>query len=109
MFYLSEFLEVVFSSAFMVTIFLGGWHLPFAAAETALAASLPNWGFVLLTLVVWMAKVLIFAFFQQLIRWSLPRFRPDQLMQLGWQRLLPLSIVNVVATALLLLYRQAGK
>ena len=45
-------------------------------------------------------KVFIFCAFQLLIRWSLPRFRSDQLMRLGWQRLLPISIANVVATAL---------
>jgi NADH-quinone oxidoreductase subunit H len=54
-----------------------------------------------------MAKVVLFSSFQLLIRWSLPRFRSDQLMQLGWQRLLPISIGNVVATALVILYFQA--
>jgi NADH-quinone oxidoreductase subunit H len=52
---------------------------------------------------VWLVKVFAFCSFQLLIRWSLPRFRSDQLMQLGWQRLLPVSIANVVATALIIL------
>ena len=51
-------------------------------------------------------KVFVFCRFQLLIRWSLPRFRSDQLMRLGWQRLLPISIANVVATALVILWAQ---
>ncbi len=54
----------------------------------------------------WLVKVFAFCSFQLLIRWSLPRFRSDQLMRLGWQRLLPISIANVVATALMILWAQ---
>jgi NADH-quinone oxidoreductase subunit H len=51
-------------------------------------------------------KIFVFCMFQLLIRWSLPRFRSDQLLRLGWQRLLPISIANVVATALIILWAQ---
>jgi NADH-quinone oxidoreductase subunit H len=96
MFFLGEFIEIVFSSALMVTIFLGGWQLPYI---DVLAAKLPNIAFVALVHGAWLAKVFMFCSFQLLIRWSLPRFRSDQLMQLGWQRLLPLSIANVLIAA----------
>jgi NADH-quinone oxidoreductase subunit H len=92
MFYLGEFLEVISSSALMVTIFLGGWQIWGASV-------LPNWAHVLLSMLVWGGKVFLFCFFQLLVRWTLPRLRADQLMRLGWQRLLPLSIANVVLAA----------
>ncbi len=96
MFFLGEFIEIVFSSALMITIFFGGWRLPF---EAQLASNVPNILFVLLGFGWWITKVFVFCGFQLLVRWSLPRFRPDQLMQLGWQRLLPVSIANVVIAA----------
>ncbi len=105
MFFLGEFIEIVFSSALMVTIFLGGWHVP---GEVWLAEHVPNIGVVLLTHGFWLVKTFIFCSFQLLIRWSLPRFRSDQLMQLGWQRLLPVSIANVLIAAGWILYRQSG-
>jgi NADH-quinone oxidoreductase subunit H len=107
MFFLGEFLEIVVSSGIIVSLFFGGWHLPFGG-DDLLTAHLPNIVVVLLGFGVWLVKVFAFCSFQLLIRWSLPRFRSDQLMQLGWQRLLPLSIANVVATALLILWSQAG-
>ena len=96
MFFLGEFIEIITSSALMVTIFFGGWRFPGA---TALAASLPNVAFVLVSLLVWSLKVFLFCAFQLLIRWTLPRLRADQLLRLGWQRLLPISIANVVLAA----------
>jgi NADH-quinone oxidoreductase subunit H len=104
MFFLGEFIEIVFSSALLVTIFLGGWQLPFVEG---LADKVPNILFVAITHVAWIVKVFIFTAFQLLIRWSLPRFRSDQLMQLGWQRLLPVSIANVIITAGWILYTRS--
>jgi NADH-quinone oxidoreductase subunit H len=72
-----------------------------------MAEHLPNILVVLLTFGIWLTKVFIFCSFQLLIRWSLPRFRPDQLMQLGWQRLLPVSIANVLLAAGWILYRMS--
>jgi NADH-quinone oxidoreductase subunit H len=102
MFFLGEFLEIVTSSAIMISLFFGGWHVS-SSFDAALAARLPNVAFVGLFATIWLIKVFCFCSFQLLIRWSLPRFRSDQLMRLGWQRLLPVSIANVVATALIIL------
>ncbi len=103
MFYLGEFVEVITSSALMVTVFFGGWRFPGAAVLTA---ALPNALFVLVSVLVWSLKVFLFCAFQLLIRWSLPRLRADQLLRLGWQRLLPISIANVVLAAGWILWRR---
>jgi NADH-quinone oxidoreductase subunit H len=106
MFFLGEFLEIVTSSAIMITLFFGGWHWG-GVIDGFLQAHLPNIVFVVVMFTLWAVKVFAFCAFQLLIRWSLPRFRSDQLMRLGWQRLLPISIANVVATALVVLWAQA--
>jgi NADH-quinone oxidoreductase subunit H len=103
MFYLGEFVEIITSSALMVTVFLGGWRFPGA---DRLAAIWPNAVFVLVSFAVWALKVFLFCAFQLLIRWSLPRLRADQLLRLGWQRLLPISIANVVLAAGWILLRR---
>jgi NADH-quinone oxidoreductase subunit H len=103
MFYLGEFIEIITSSALMITIFFGGWHFPGA---TWLAAHTWNVAFVGISVVVWSVKVVLFCGFQLLIRWTLPRLRPDQLLRLGWQRLLPISIANVVLAAGWILLRR---
>ncbi|HEY5284572.1 MAG TPA: NADH-quinone oxidoreductase subunit H, partial [Polyangia bacterium] len=87
----------------MVTVFFGGWRFPGAGH---LAEVLPNVLFVLASVLVWSLKVFLFCAFQLLIRWSLPRFRADQLLRLGWQRLLPISIANVVLAAGWILLRR---
>jgi NADH-quinone oxidoreductase subunit H len=106
LFFLGEFLEIVTSSAIMITLFFGGWHWGHTI-DTALFEHLPNIAFVVAMFTLWTVKVFAFCAFQLLIRWSLPRFRSDQLMRLGWQRLLPISIANVVATALMILWAQS--
>jgi NADH-quinone oxidoreductase subunit H len=105
LFFLGEFLEIVTSSAIIVTLFFGGWHWG-SYIDGFLASHLPNIAFVVVMFALWTVKVFLFCGFQLLIRWSLPRFRSDQLMQLGWQRLLPLSIANVVATAIIIVWAQ---
>ena len=118
MFFLGEFLEIVTSSAIMISLFFGGWHWG-GPIDSFIAEHVPNINlhfftipkgllFSLTTLTMWAIKVFAFCSFQLLIRWSLPRFRSDQLMRLGWLRLLPLSIANVVATALIILAAQAS-
>ena len=106
LFFLGEFLEIVTSSAIMVSLFFGGWHWD-SFIDGFLASHLPNILFVVVMFFGWTVKIVLFCMFQLLIRWSLPRFRSDQLMRLGWQRLLPISIANVVATALIILVAQS--
>jgi NADH-quinone oxidoreductase subunit H len=106
LFFLGEFLEIVTSSGIMVALFFGGWHWG-SAIDGFLAAHLPNVAFVLVMFALWTVKIFVFCMFQLLIRWSLPRFRSDQLLRLGWQRLLPISIANVVVTALVVLLVQS--
>jgi NADH-quinone oxidoreductase subunit H len=106
MFFLGEFLEIIVSSGIMISLFFGGWHWG-TTVDGFLAGHLPNILFVLTMFALWTVKIFAFCAFQLLIRWSLPRFRSDQLMRLGWQRLLPFSIANVVLTAVIILLVQA--
>src|SRR5262245_44862930 len=108
LFFLGEFLEIVTSSAIMISLFFGGWHWG-STVDGFLSAHLPNFVFVLVMFALWTAKIFVFCMFQLLIRWSLPRFRSDQLLRLGWQRLLPISIANVVVTALIILLAQSWR
>jgi NADH-quinone oxidoreductase subunit H len=117
MFFFSEYIAVVSSSALIATIFLGGWNLPFlhrdglhiAIGDTVLLEQqLSHGGVIVLGVLAFLLKVLGMCWLQLVIRWTLPRFRYDQLMRLGWRKLLPASLVNVLATGLLvLLFRDA--
>jgi NADH-quinone oxidoreductase subunit H len=93
LFWLGEFAEIALFSVVLTVLFLGGWSIP--------GVQLPAdgaWYWALLGHVVLMTKVVALCIFQIIIRWSLPRFRYDQLMNLGWRILLPLSLVNVLGT-----------
>lgn len=107
LFMLGEFVEVVVLAAMFTTLFLGGYTLPWVAPGDGVAlgplALMPgSFGFSLFFFVVFAIKVLLVCALQLQIRWSLPRFRYDQLMHLGWKILLPLALVNIVSSALLL-------
>src|SRR4051812_24035581 len=116
MFFLAEFIEIVFISAVMVSIFFGGWQVPFLDADgfriggyfdPVSHAQVGGWYLglnhgivVLLQFLAFGAKLVLLSVFQLLVRWTLPRFRADQLMNLGWKLLLPLSLVNIMVVAL---------
>ncbi|HRI48796.1 MAG TPA: NADH-quinone oxidoreductase subunit NuoH [Pseudomonadota bacterium] len=108
-FFLAEFIETIFLASVVTTVFLGGWQVPGLSSSGFLSWELPHLVVVLLQIVVWSAKVLFLCWLQLLIRWTLPRFRPDQLMRLGWKQLLPLSLINIVITAAVVLWRSGGK
>ncbi len=113
MFYLGEYAEVVTSSMILVTLFLGGWHIPFMHANGPQihvgtwmleTQSWYHWAVVLTGSLAFFGKTLLVCWFQHIVRWSLPRFRYDQLMRLGWTILLPLSLGNIVVTGGILLF-----
>jgi NADH-quinone oxidoreductase subunit H len=95
LFWLGEFAEIALFALLLALLFFGGWHIPWVALPEGSA-----WA-ALIGHVVLMAKVLFFCLLQITIRWTLPRFRYDQLMNLGWKMLLPVSIVNVIVTAIM--------
>ncbi|HPV77930.1 MAG TPA: NADH-quinone oxidoreductase subunit H, partial [Gemmatimonadaceae bacterium] len=100
MFMIAEYANMVTQSAMLATLFFGGWDIPFMTADNTGAVSGP---LVLLSVIIMMAKTLFFMFFYIWIRWTLPRFRYDQLMSLGWKLLLPLALGYIVVVASLML------
>jgi NADH-quinone oxidoreductase subunit H len=107
MFYFAEYAEVVTGSMLIVTIFLGGWALPFfhrdgltiAFGDTVILKSLvPHVWMTVIGALAFFGKVLFVCWVQCFVRWSLPRFRYDQLMKLGWRILLPASLANILVT-----------
>jgi len=106
LFMFAEFIEIAIVAALFTTLFLGGYNLPFMTDAGIVFAGdlvLPmSHGAVVVTqLVVFLAKVLLIASFQILIRWSLPRFRYDQVLTFAWKFMLPLTLVNLCVTAVL--------
>jgi len=98
-FYLfSEYVNMFNSGAIMASLFFGGYNLPFAAYFEQLVGQ--NWILSLIQFLFFFGKILFFIFLFMWVRWTLPRFRYDQLMTLGWKILLPLSILNIVATGI---------
>ena len=103
LFMLSEFITIVVVSALVVTLFLGGYNLPYQTASGFAFPgggtwSLPHWCVILLQLTTFTIKTFLVGCFQIQFRWTFPRFRYDQLMTFGWKFLLPLAALNVVAT-----------
>ena len=104
LFFLGEYAAMIAVSAMMVVLFLGGWTLPFAGLNET-ATSL---GMGLLQVGIFIGKLLLFMGLFIWVRWMLPRFRYDQLMDIGWKRFVPLAIANIVVTAIYL-YLTHGK
>jgi len=96
MFYLAEYSNMITASALMVTLFFGGWDIPFTSWDNT--APWTVWKF-LATFAAFWAKVLAFLFAYVWVRWTLPRFRFDQLMDLGWKVLLPVALAYVMVIA----------
>jgi NADH-quinone oxidoreductase subunit H len=93
LFWLGEFCEIALFALLLALLFFGGWDIPWVTLPKGV------WWAALIGHAVLMAKVIFFCLLQIVIRWTLPRFRYDQLMNLGWKLLLPVSLLNLVATA----------
>jgi NADH-quinone oxidoreductase subunit H len=113
MFMMADFVEVVLVAALVTTFFLGGWQVPgldrsgFTFPWGAHVA-LPSFAIALLQVTSFAVKLVALTLFQIIVRWTLPRFRYDQLMKLGWKGLLPLALANVMLTAGLVLWLEGG-
>jgi NADH-quinone oxidoreductase subunit H len=101
MFYMAEYANMITASALMATLYLGGWQLPFPAAWLGLTGN----ALALAQVLSFTLKVALFLFLYVWVRWTLPRFRYDQLMSLGWKVLLPLALANIFYVALRLAWR----
>jgi NADH-quinone oxidoreductase subunit H len=96
LFFMGEYAAMTAGSAMLVVLFLGGWTLPIAGLDQQ-AQSL---GVGLLQIGIFLSKMLFVEFMIIWVRWMWPRFRYDQLMDLGWKRFIPVSLANIVITAL---------
>jgi NADH-quinone oxidoreductase subunit H len=131
MFFMSEFIEVVGLAAVAAVVFFGGWDLPFVYRDgidlpgvwdaqlasfvmgveyspdtpgiDATGIALAHWGILALGVGGFLAKIVALIWFQLLTRWSLPRFRYDQMMMLCWKGLLPAALINILFTGVIVL------
>ncbi len=103
LFFLGEYMHMVTNAAFFVLLFLGGWDLPFV--REPMGAEAAGLGWVLLKFGVFAGKVFLVIAFMILIRWTIPRFRFDQLMRLAWRSLIPITLVVMIATGFIVFWK----
>jgi NADH-quinone oxidoreductase subunit H len=116
LFFVAEYSHMIVGSAVFTLLFLGGWNpLPWVSLATLVEAlhHATGWAFTvaplfvgILSIVIFVGKVLSMIFFFMWVRWTVPRFRYDQVMKIGWQKLLPLSIANLIFYALAIAFIQ---
>ena len=107
MFFAGEFAEIVTAAGLMTTLFFGGWQIPYLMRDGFHfpwweSWLLPHLAVTALQVAAFTLKVLFFCWLQILLRWTVLRFRYDQVMRLGWKMLLPLALVNVIVTAIVI-------
>ena len=109
-FMLAEYIAIVGIAALVVTLFFGGYHVPWLHQDGFHLfgghLAMPLWIITPLQVLAFGAKVIFFCWFIIILRWTVPRFRFDQIMNLGWKKMLPLSLANIVITAVVLLALQ---
>ena len=98
-FMLAEYVALVGVASLITTLFFGGYHVPWLH----LWDSAPQWLVTVLQIIKFSAFTLFFCWFQIQLRWTVPKFRFDQTMALGWKKLLPLSLVNIIVTAFVII------
>jgi len=108
MFFMADLVETVLVAALMTTLFLGGWQVPYLHPDGfhfpwGSFAALPHLAVAGLGVLAFFIKLAFFIGMLMAVRWTLPRFRYDQLMRLGWQILLPASLVNIAVTAVIII------
>jgi NADH-quinone oxidoreductase subunit H len=104
LFFLGEYAAMIVGSSLIVTLFLGGWSIPFGQyIGLGAADATGNWWVGLLHVGCFLTKVAAFIFFFMWVRWTVPRFRFDQLMRLGWIFFFEIALANVFLTALILM------
>jgi NADH-quinone oxidoreductase subunit H len=101
LFLFAEYINMFISSAIMVTLYFGGYNFPFQH-EIAEALGLSANGLTIVQTLLFFGKVVGFILFFMWVRWTIPRFRYDQLMSLGWKVLLPLAIANIFITGIVM-------
>ena len=104
---LTDFLETILIASMATLLFLGGWQFPFLMQDGFRFGStfipLSSLWVTALQVFAFFAKLIFFIWLFMLVRWSLPRFRYDQLMRLGWNIMLPLSLLNILITGIILI------
>ncbi len=113
-FFMTDFVETILIAALISSLFFGGWQIPYLQPDGfhfpwGTSISLSHVTVTLMQVASFGLKVVFFCWFLLLIRWTLPRFRYDQLMHLGWKILLPISILNIFATGFILLLLKTNR
>jgi len=98
LFFMGEYANMILASAMMVTLFFGGWTLPWFGLDQPATTLLGG----IAHIAIFLTKVFLFLLTFIWVRWMWPRFRYDQLMNLGWRRFIPLALANIVVTAVIL-------
>jgi NADH-quinone oxidoreductase subunit H len=105
-FYLfAEYINMFISSAVVTCLFFGGYDIPFVNDAHLLEKVGANW-MALMHVGMLFVKIVFFLFLFMWVRWTIPRFRYDQLMNLGWKTLIPLALLNMLVTGVLVLLHQ---
>ena len=108
-FFMAEYMNCATISALVSVMYFGGWHLPYLPDATLLSWLGGSWNLLAIVQVsVFIAKMAFFLLVFVWVRWTIPRFRFDQLMKLAWGNLIPLGLINIVVTAVILYLKERG-